>query len=88
MQPAPGYGVVLERVGFRTLGVIQFNTTAFPQQPYFEEACGALTVSLPPGYTINATSNWTPTYVLYNGEHGGPGGLWTNECWIEVIPPN
>lgn len=74
----------LERVGFRTLGVLQFNTTAYPQRPDFEEACGALTVTLPPGYALNASSSWTPTWVLYNGQSGGPGGVWENECWVEV----
>lgn len=74
----------LERVGFRTFGVIQFNTTSYPEKPDFEEACGALTVTLPSGYALNVSSSWTPTWVVYNGEVGGPGGLWTNECWVEV----
>ena len=83
MQPIVG-AEKLERVGYRTLGVLQFNTTAFPEAPDFEEACGALTVTLPAGYALNSTSTWTPTWVVYNGESGGPGGIWNNECWVEV----
>lgn len=78
----PSAGTTLQKVGYRLFATIQFTTTTTPEQPDFEEACGAVSANLPAGYAVNTTSPWTPTWVLYNGEYEQT--LWTNECWLEV----
>ena len=42
-----------------------FNTTGFPYLENFQEACGVIQNStLPPGYAVNTTNAWSPTYVF------------------------
>jgi hypothetical protein len=80
--PVPYLPTELEPVGLRSMAVLQFNTTSLPVDADFNAACGQLIASpLPKGFHINASSEWSPTYVLYSGE---VSTYFTNECWYEV----
>jgi hypothetical protein len=81
--PAPFLPVMLENVGARSIAALQFNTSQPPVEADFAAACGRLLAGpLPKGYSFDAASSWTPTYVLYNGE---AALFFTNECWAEVV---
>jgi hypothetical protein len=85
--PRPLYpSVTLTKVNdnLGLFAVFQFNTTGFPYIENIEEACGVIQDStLPPGYAINTTNFWSPTYVFYNGQGAAE---YTSECWMAVSP--
>ena len=81
--PEPIDPLKLEPVGFRLVAVRQFNTPHFPSQADCAAACEGITPdTLPPGYMINSTSTWSPTYAFYSSENSH---LYENECWVEVV---
>ena len=52
-----------------------------------DAACGGITpdtlpAGLPPGYTIDSNSTWSPTYAFYSSENSP---IYENECWVEVV---
>ena len=77
--------LALEAVGHRLVAARQFSTAGrFPTEAEFAAACGAISAAtLPRGYAVNATSPWTPTFVLYSAENSA---VYENECWVEVVP--
>jgi len=80
--PLPSLPVRLENVGARSVAALQFNTTDPPVEADFAAACGSLLSSrLPKGYTFDASSSWTPTYVFFSGAFAS---YFTSECWAEV----
>jgi hypothetical protein len=81
--PAPVDPLALEAVGHRLVAVRQFDTPGrFPTQAEFAAACAGISAdSLPSGYAINTTSEWTPTYLLYSAESSP---VYESECWVEV----
>jgi len=80
-NPPVRASLVADNIGL--MAVFQFNTTGFPYLENFQEACGAIQNStLPPGFAINTTSTWSPTYVFYNGQNDAN---FTNECWMAVM---
>ena len=81
--PEPIIPLKLEPVGFRLVAVRQFSTPHFPSQADYAAACGGITPdTLPPGYSIDLNSTWSPTYAFYSGENAA---LYENECWVEVV---
>jgi hypothetical protein len=80
-RPSPPTLGRLSRVGARLIAAFQFDTTGAPYAENFEEACGSLNNTIPSGYVVNATSPFSPTYVLYNAE---AAANFTSECWFEV----
>lgn len=71
-----------ESMGERLFATLPFITTGLPDEATFDAACAKLAKALPKGYT-NVTRGWSPTYVIYSPRDAA---LWTNECWIEVVP--
>ena len=81
--PAPVIPDRLEPVASRLVAVRQFNTTTVPSELDFVTACAGISPeTLPSGYTIDATSHWSPTLAIYSGQESA---LFENECWFEVI---
>jgi hypothetical protein len=81
--PEPIDPLKLEPVGSRLVAVRQFSTPSFPSQADCAAACGGVTQdTLPPGYTIDSNSTWSPTYALYSRENSP---VYENECWVEVV---
>lgn len=83
--PRPNKPVTVSRVSANIVNVaaFQFNTTGMPYEENFLEACGGINNStLPAGWAVNTTSNWTPAYVFYNGMQAAQN--FTNECWKAV----
>ena len=65
------------------IAAFAFNTTGFPYLENFEEACGAIQNStLPPGYGIDASHPFSPSYVFYNGQGAAN---YTCECWMAAV---
>ncbi len=65
------------------MAVRQFTTPLFPTQADCAAACAGITPdTLPPGYTIDYNSTWTPTYAFYSSE-SSPAH--ESECWLEVV---
>ena len=82
-NPYPAGLAKLVTVGYRKVAVVQFATVGAPEWPDFAEACGGITAGpLPPGYAVNTSSPWSPTWVIYNAENAVN---YTNECWMEVM---
>ena len=81
--PQPIDPLKLEPVGFRLVAVRQFSTPHFPSQAECAAACGGITPdTLPPGYTIDSNSTWSPTYAFYSSEESS---VFESECWLEVV---
>jgi hypothetical protein len=73
----------LEPVGARSVAAVQFNTTSPPVEADFLAAWDALRFGkLPKGYSLNLSSGWSPTYVLYGAENAL---FFTSEVWAEVV---
>ena len=91
--PAPTSPVRLEPVGARTLAALQFRVNASeyiafdsPPFPFFLECGERLAAGLPAGWKIDAASEWTPAWLLYNNQSFR--GVWTAACLAEVAPTN
>lgn len=83
-RPLPNTGVTKSLVNDNVdlIASFAFNTTGFPYLEDVQEACGVLQNStLPPGYAINTSNSWSPTYVFYSGENSA---TFTSECWVAV----
>ncbi len=80
-RPNPPTLGILELVGKRLIAAFQFESSGLPYSENFEEACGSLNNTIPSGYVVNATSPYSPTYVIYNAE---TATNFTSECWFEV----
>lgn len=80
--PQPIAPVQLNTIGRRLIAVKQINTTFYPTLGPLDTTCDDITNSpLPNGFTLDLTSPWSPTLVMYNGELTTDC---TSECWIEV----
>jgi hypothetical protein len=81
-NPQTGVSTSLVSANFGLMAVFGFNTSGFPYQENFQEACGAIQDStLPSGYAINTTNAYSPSYVFYNGQTATD---FTCECWMAV----
>lgn len=81
--PTPNnFEMQLEPVGARLFAALAFNTSALPSEAEFKAACAKLARGVPKSFTV-VQDGWSPTYVLYSPQRA-TGGLWTNECWLEV----
>ena len=81
--PEPIDPLQLQPVGSRLVAVRQFRTPSFPSQAACAAACGGITPdTLPPGYTIDSNSTWSPTFAFYSSEEAP---VYENECWVEVV---
>lgn len=79
-NPQNSLSLVSDNIGL--MASFQFNTTGFPYEANFEEACGVIQNStLPKGYYVNTTNPWSPTYVFYNGMADAD---FQSECWMAV----
>jgi hypothetical protein len=81
-RPNPPVKASLVSNNIGPIAVFQFNTTGFPYLEDCQEACGVIQNStLPPGWVVNTTSAWSPTFVFYNGQ---ADANYTSECWMAV----